>query len=268
MNVQPAMLLVHVLGPDRQPLPQATVTVRPSSGGEGHRAIFDESRNAFRLDMVPDGEFAITASADGLEMQTVNVVRIPDEGYVRIVLGRPGDWYLYRDGARTPYHAPDPTLVGILLRAGATDEFRKMPAASGITIEREIGGKMLIGRLARPLEERDSEVLRRLRNNPMVLGAGPVLGIPAEHASILSNTFTVRFRPDISIPEQEHLLKEQGISSIRRVSGAGLHVTADAGVGIGIQEIMERLVSLGAEYVSADVIGLMQPENRGNIPRE
>ena len=93
-----------------------------------------------------------------------------------------------------------------------------------------------------------------------MIGAGPILAGTLNDPRMLSNTFILRFPLDMSIPRREEILGDSTIAGYSLVYGRLYLVSADPGLGTGIQEVMETMLNRGAEYVSGDIVAVPRPE--------
>jgi subtilisin family serine protease len=161
-------LRVRVVDESRSPLPHATVEI------EGRR-ISPSMPGLFEAKGLRAGSVRVSVAAEGLAEETRDVEVGRGHPEAIFILGAEGRRFYRRSGARVPFDPPV-GAVGVTLREPDREE-----GEAGQAIQRVLGGQVEVvetkatGLVVIRLEpERVASIVRKLREAPQVLTAGPV----------------------------------------------------------------------------------------------
>lgn len=183
-------LSVRVFDELRNPLSRAEVDVN------GRRIRPSAQPGRYEAKGLRPGKVRVRVAAEGLEEQTREVEVALARTEVMFILGRVGQPFYRRSGAKVPFDPPG-GAVGATLRLAtneANSAMRQIETELGSAVERlELRSPRLIVVYVEPA--RAASIVRELRQRPEVLAAGPVAYDAPHGAAFFTGSVVVQLEP-------------------------------------------------------------------------
>ncbi|ALQ51127.1 S8 family serine peptidase [Nitrosomonas ureae] len=170
------------------------------------------------------GTVRVRVFAEGLqeEIRDIDIVRGRNDAVV--ILGRVGQLFYRRSGARVPFDPPN-ELVGVTLRKASRDQADAVSKIGAKLNSAVKGFEMLAPRMMRIQSEkgRTAAVVRELRGRKEVLAAGPVAYDTPQSMAYFTGSVIVQLAPSEE-GSAEELAKTHGMSVQRKLTLKGFFV--------------------------------------------
>lgn len=222
------LVLVVVFDPDGNPLDTAQITLSPQDAEGGYQLTFDPDRGYVGRDIRP-GLYRLRTEAEGYEADGRDVQVDPPGLTTVVILGEPGQPFLYRGAVKVPFR-PRPELVGLSLEAGAGEggrqrvwETAQRMQLSPVELSEQVSRQnVLVFAVPGAGEGGTLEgVINEFAHVEGVVAAGSVVRIDKESVSFLSGELVVKFKNHVDLDAVRQIGGRFKLSTLRALPQAG-----------------------------------------------
>jgi subtilisin family serine protease len=237
-------LEAQLLTAEGQSIQDARVTAQREGGGEPVEAQLDGDRNLYTLEGLSPGFYQLTVEHPGFEAQSRRVQIHPKPTREIFVLSPPGTPQIRRGRAKVPY-SPVPDKLWFRAKEDGPELSELLEK---LQLDREtepVFQGLPPGVLATRRQAAEDQDLRGLRaSSQLIEAAGPVLQRDIGQAGLLTMRLAVRFRPETTREEIDHILGDLHLKLLGPVeSSAGFFLVEapDSAGETAVNDLAERL---------------------------